>query len=114
MATVTWLLLREFLPAIITALLFVLYLVAIRKLVVKVQPLNISYPSFPQKMIYWKELSNVILKEGLLTIDFKSNKLIQQVIEENKSYVNEQEFNDFCKSMLKEKGGIDRIKADHC
>jgi len=69
-------------------------------LVVHVKPTAIYYPTFPKKSILWSELSNVILKDGYLTIDFKNNKLIQQLIDENNTKINEKEFNDFCKQQL--------------
>lgn len=72
-----------------------------RKMVVAISQKNILYPSFPQKSIQWDELSNVILKDGLLTIDFKSNKLIQQAILNSDRDVNEAEFNKFCEKQLK-------------
>ena len=61
---------------------------------------SIIYPSFPVKNIRWSDLNNVILKDGLLTIDFKNNKIIQQLIDQNKTSINEQEFNEFCKQQL--------------
>ena len=61
---------------------------------------KIAYPSFPKRNITWSELSNIILKDGLLTINFKNNKFIQQFVDETKTAVNEQEFNDFCSQQL--------------
>jgi hypothetical protein len=34
-------------------------------------------------------------------MDFKNNKLLQQLIDENSISINEKEFNDFCKEQLK-------------
>jgi hypothetical protein len=62
---------------------------------------QIIYPSFPKRKIQWTELNNVMLKDGLLTIDFKNNKLIQQSTDDSLSAVNEKEFNDFCRQQLK-------------
>jgi hypothetical protein len=62
---------------------------------------KIFYPSFPPKTIIWSDLNNVILKDGLLTIDFKNNKLIQQPVVENETSIDEKEFNDFCRQQLK-------------
>lgn len=61
---------------------------------------KIIYPSFPKKKIAWSELNNIVLKDGLLTIDFRNNKFIQQPVDETKTAVNEQEFNDFCRQQL--------------
>ena len=74
--------------------------IARRELIVKVFADRIIYPSWPYREIKWKELSNVILKDRLLTIDFKSDKLIQQLIDEKNTQIDEKEFNDFCKQQL--------------
>jgi hypothetical protein len=51
--------------------------------------------SFP-----WTEMDNVILKDDLLTIDFKSNKIIQVEIAESDEAVDEEGFNMFCTEQL--------------
>lgn len=79
-------------------LFMMLSLLSLRKLVVTVTEENISYPFIFFKKINWNELNLVILKDGILTIDFKNNKLIQQLIDDTKCTVDEKEFNDFCKS----------------
>lgn len=81
-------------------LLGTLYLTAKRSLRISIQKEKIIYPSFPKKNIDWLQLNNIILKDGLLTIDFKNNKFIQQPIDEIKTTVNEQDFNDFCRQQL--------------
>jgi hypothetical protein len=86
--------------AILTFLLGTLYLIAKRPLLVSIIKENIIYPSFPKKKLSWPELNNIILKDGLLTIDLKNNKFIQQSVDESKTSVNEQEFNDFCREQL--------------
>ena len=48
----------------------------------------------------WNEFSNIILKDGLLTLDFKNNKLIQVAIDEEKMTVDENEFNEFCRGFV--------------
>lgn len=49
----------------------------------------------------WDKLENVVLKDNLLTIDFKTNKLVQAEIEESKDIIEEHNFNQFCKEYLK-------------
>jgi len=56
--------------------------------------------SFPKKYFYWNDIANVILKDGILTIDFHNNKLIQKEIETPATMTLEQEFNEFCKNRL--------------
>lgn len=48
----------------------------------------------------WKEMDNVMLKDNLVTIDFKTNKIIQVEIVENNRMVDETEFNLFCKEHI--------------
>ncbi len=44
----------------------------------------------------WIKMDNVVLKDNLLTIDFKSNKIIQSEIAEGSETVAEKNFNLFC------------------
>lgn len=83
------------------ALLGALHFISKRQLLVSVVKKHISYPSFPKKNLAWAELNNIVLKDGLLTIDLKNNRFIQQPIDEMKTSVNEAEFNDFCREQLK-------------
>ena len=39
---------------------------------------------FPGKKYQWDQFSNVVLKDNILTLDFKNNKLLQAEIENNK------------------------------
>lgn len=50
-----------------------------------------------KKVFEWSSIQNVILKDALLTLDFKNDKIHQYDINEA---VNEDEFNSFCKSCL--------------
>ncbi|HRO71655.1 MAG TPA: hypothetical protein PK951_14795 [Chitinophagaceae bacterium] len=86
----------------ILILMALLYLVSIRPLVVQVSPTNILYPNFPKRKIEWDELNNLVLKDGLLTLDFKNNRIAQVTVnnEGNKPDVDEMEFNDFCRDRI--------------
>jgi hypothetical protein len=86
--------------AIINLVFEIFQIAALRNLIVKVNPDTVIYPSFPQRQIDWKELSNLILKDGLLTIDFKNNKIIQQYVDQKSLTIEEKEFNDFCRQQL--------------
>jgi uncharacterized protein YehS (DUF1456 family) len=77
-----------------------LHTIAVQKLTVQIGKKEIRYPSFPVKTIEWASLNNVLLKDGLLTIDFKTDKIIQQLVDEEKTKVNEAEFNGFCQVQL--------------
>ncbi len=62
---------------------------------------EIVFNTLPKKYHAWSDIMNVILKDGILTIDFKNNKLIQKEIESYTSAKEEQEFNEFCRNNLK-------------
>jgi hypothetical protein len=59
--------------------------------------------NFPKKHIFWEDLNNVIIKDGLLTIDFKNNKLLQKEIQSGSNIKDEQDFNEFCRNRLQQK-----------
>ncbi len=56
--------------------------------------------TFPKKRFNWSELNNIVLKDGLLTIDFKNNKLIQKELDETADEKVEQEFNLFVQEKI--------------
>ncbi|NOT51051.1 MAG: hypothetical protein HOP10_07215 [Chitinophagaceae bacterium] len=83
------------------ALVFdLLHLTATTKQVISITKEGIIYPSIFKKKTEWEKLNNLLLKDGLVTIDFKNNKIIQQTIDESKTSVNEREFNEFCRQQL--------------
>jgi hypothetical protein len=62
---------------------------------------KIIYPSFPRKIFLWKDVNNVVLKDNLLTIDLKNNRLIQSLIsKESQTEIDEEIFNEFCRKHL--------------
>lgn len=81
-------------------ILWLLYTIARRRLVVGVATQAVSYPSFPAKSIAWSDISNIVLKDDILTIDLKNNKIYQHLVEYPAKEVNETEFNDFCRKQL--------------
>jgi len=95
-----WIGLERYLFAGVLLILAILSSIATRKFVVAFTESAINYPSFPPRPIQWNQLNNVILKDGILTLDFKNNKLIQQNIDESKTKPGELEFNEFCRQQL--------------
>jgi hypothetical protein len=67
---------------------------------IEVDENEITFTSFPQKKSSWNELNNVLIKDGIITIDYKNNKLIQKDIQEEVSAEREKEFNEFCKKQI--------------
>ncbi|MGN6437717.1 MAG: hypothetical protein ACTHMM_14365 [Agriterribacter sp.] len=56
--------------------------------------------TFFRKRFQWNEFSNVVLKDNLLTLDFRNNKILQREIDAHLSEVDEAEFNEFCREQL--------------
>jgi hypothetical protein len=63
---------------------------------------EISFNSLPRKVLHWNEIKNVIIKDGLITIDQKNNKLTQEEIEGYVTQDIEKEFNDFASRCISE------------
>ena len=57
---------------------------------------EISFNTFPKKTLQWNEVNNALIKDGLITIDQKNNRLFQKEIEGYVSTDIEKEFNEFC------------------
>jgi hypothetical protein len=51
---------------------------------------------------YWSAFNNIVLKDGLLTLDFKNNRLMQKEIadDEDEDDADEEEFNTWCREQL--------------
>lgn len=56
---------------------------------------EISFNRLPKKVLHWNEVNNVVIKDGLITIDQKNNKLTQKEIEGYVTTDVENEFNQF-------------------
>jgi hypothetical protein len=54
-----------------------------------------------RKRYHWNDLSNVVLKDDVLTIDFKNNRLLQRETIDDESDTGEDEFNGFCARQLR-------------
>jgi hypothetical protein len=50
----------------------------------------------------WDQFSNIVLKDGIITLDFVNNRLLQREIEddEEEDEADEEEFNEYCQSRL--------------
>ena len=63
---------------------------------------GLLFNTLPKKKYPWAEIRNIVIKDNLLTIDFKNNKLLQKELSEDVDYTMEAEFNAFCKKHLAE------------
>lgn len=72
-----------------------------RKLAVGINEIGVIYPSVPSKLFEWKDIEQVLLKNNVLTIDLKNNKLIQvSISEEENEKIEHRKFNAFCDSLI--------------
>lgn len=61
---------------------------------------GVTTNSVPSRFYPWTDLKNVLIKDNLLTIDFKSNRLYQKEIQNKVPKTMEEEFNSFCQRKL--------------
>lgn len=61
---------------------------------------HIVFNGLIKKKCNWSAIHNIILKDGLITIDFKNNRLLQKELESGDNEASEQEFNEWCRRML--------------
>ncbi len=73
---------------------------ATRKLKIFFFSEKIQLDFFIRKNIDWQQLNNAILKDRLITIDFKNDRLIQVEIAPESYDVDEVAFNQFCQNQL--------------
>lgn len=65
---------------------------------------GITFNSFPAKEYPWSEVENIILKDGIITVDYNNNnRFYQKEIESEVSVALEKEFNNYCRQQLLQK-----------
>jgi hypothetical protein len=63
---------------------------------------GIVFNSLPAKAFTWNEIDNMLLKDNIITIDFKNNKIYQKETEADVNAALEKELNAFCNRKLSE------------
>lgn len=96
-AIISWIVIGFYWAAVIIILLFLFQDISRRRLTVLIFEDRIVYPSFPKRTMFWDEMNNVVLKDGILTIDLKNNRVFQNEII---SPASEMDFNEFCHTKL--------------
>ena len=63
---------------------------------------EIKFNTLFKKKYRWSDFTNIILKDGLLTLDFVNNKILQREIEDDddEDDADEREFNEYCRMQL--------------
>lgn len=103
-----WLGLQKFLIVGICLLLGIVYQGAMQKIIFIFKKDVILKTNFPKKEIEWNTLDNVILKDRILTIDFKNNHIIQGETEPSKK-INEVDFNGFVQEQIRNAPAKDEV-----
>lgn len=93
-----WVVENNYLFAVSDMILFLLYSAAIDKTVYAFDPERIKQKNFPWKKYTWDQLSNVLLKDNMLTMDFKNNRLLQMQTEND---INEPDFNEYAMEQIR-------------
>lgn len=63
---------------------------------------GITLNHFPVKFYNWQLIERCIVKEGIMTIDYKNNKLYQRHIATDISAEDETELNNYCLSCIRQ------------
>lgn len=95
-----WFGMQNYLLVFLLVILGILYHLSLQKLLFIFTTEKISKMNFPGKDFSWNMFNNVILKDNILTLDFKNNRLIQAEIDKGHE-INERQFNSFAQSKLK-------------
>ena len=63
---------------------------------------EIRFNTFIKRRYNWSDFTNIILKDGIITLDFVNNKILQREIEddEEEDDADEEEFNGYCREQL--------------
>ena len=94
-----WVALHNYLIAFGCVFIALLYHFALQKPVFIVDNKSVKKLNFPKTEFSWNKFSNVLIRDNILTLDFKNNKLIQAEIEDDKS-ISEPEFNTFAQQQI--------------
>ena len=99
---VFWLLLSAWLPAIVVALVivFAYRVLKIKSSVYFISEYIVITRSLFKKVYSWDQVEHIVLKDRLLSIDFKNNQLIQSEIAAESYATDEAAFNQFCREQL--------------
>ena len=71
---------------------------ALRKQVIIINESGVAYPSFPAKFFTWDVVTQVLLKDDMLTIDLQNNQLYQFLLPQTTlGNIDVDAFNSFCR-----------------
>jgi hypothetical protein len=65
-----------------------------------IDPSGITFNHFPQKFHEWNHVQHLIVKDGLVTIDYKNNKVFQKELANSITPEDEAAVNQYCRQFL--------------
>jgi len=87
--------------ALLVIIIAVMQLFVKKQYEITVSVQSIEIKTQPLKNIDWQALQNLVVKDELLTIDYKNNKIFQaEIIPARSNIGSEADFNDFCRLQL--------------
>jgi hypothetical protein len=89
----------------VLVVLGILYRLSIQKIQFVFTRSSVVKTNFPKKTFEWNSFSNVVLRDNILTMDFKNNHLIQSEIEHPES-IDQRDFNEFAQSKINKEQNI--------
>lgn len=95
-----WLGLEKYLIAGLCIVLGLVYQAAMQKIIFIFSKEGILKTNFPKKEFEWNAMDNVVLKDRILTLDFKNNRIIQGEAEPSKM-IDQAGFNLFVEEQMK-------------
>jgi hypothetical protein len=107
----SWIVLQGYLIAFACLILGILYHLSLQKLQFVFNGNFVKKMNFPQQVYSWEMFANVMLRDDILTIDLKNNKLIQLEVETN---INETQFNEFAQhNLLNNQESLEKTTIDN-
>lgn len=98
-----WLSLQIYLVALLLAGWALLGLQIREHVLLVVKKEGIYLQTLFAKAYAWTDLQNIIMRDGLLTLDLRSNKIFQSTVSEIRPMDSEENFNKFCRERMTEK-----------
>lgn len=65
---------------------------------------RIVFNTLFKRKFLWTDFTNIVLKDNMLTLDFKNNRLIQKETIDDDSDADEDEFNEYCRRKILNNG----------
>ena len=94
-----WVATQNYFAAFLSAIMGILYHLSLQKLQFIFADDFVKKVNFPPKEFLWSKFTNVMLRDNILTLDFRNNKLLQLEIEDGKK-IDERMFNKFAKECM--------------